>query len=801
MNRIAGGAVAAFTVLAAGARLAWPAAEPPEQEKAFQEQVRPYLKQYCAGCHNARVKTAGIAVDGFTDAASIAAHNGEWEKILRKLRTGEMPPTGLPRAPQEKTNSLVTWLGSELDRAAERNPDPGRVTVHRLNRAEYNNAVRDLLALDFRPADDFPADDSGYGFDNIADVLSLPPVLMEKYLRAAGKVSREALGRVKYDPVLDRLNAPRDVPQTGLISDAAPVSSRGGMEVERRFPVDAEYLFRLRVRGSPDPQAPDVLDIRLDGKLLQRVDINFPASDEDEDRRRFEFRLPLTAGRHTFLATFLRDDSKNETATLDFNANGTARRNQVGVDWVEIGGPFDPKPNPETPSRRAILTCTPGPGRTEDACAARILPRLARRAWRRPVTPEESTKLMNFYRMGRQDSGEYEGGIELGLKAILVSPNFLFRVEQDPAAAKPGSTYPLSSLELASRLSFFLWSSLPDETLLSLGERGELNKPEVFEAQIRRMLKDPKAHALTENFAGQWLHLRNLAAMKPDPEKFPGFNQGLRQDMTRETELFFEALLASDASVVDFLDAPFTFLNERLAKFYGIPNVEGRKFRRVELPDGSRGGVLTMASVLTVTSYPTRTSPVIRGKWVLENLLGAPPPPPPPDVPPLQEAGLGTTVSMRQQLEQHRANPSCAACHAKMDPIGFALENYDAIGHFRTKDGGFPIDSSGKLPSGSSFNNAAELKKILRDNPQEFVLCFTEKLMTYALGRGVERTDKPLIRAIARDAAQGNYQISSIVLGIANSAPFRMRRATQITSEGPPPPAKPASKEKPNAAE
>ncbi|MGC4053726.1 MAG: DUF1587 domain-containing protein [Paludibaculum sp.] len=401
MNRIAGGAVAAFTVLAAGARLAWPAAEPPEQEKAFQEQVRPYLKQYCAGCHNARVKTAGIAVDGFTDAASIAAHNGEWEKILRKLRTGEMPPTGLPRAPHEKTESLVTWLGAELDRAAERNPDPGRVTVHRLNRAEYNNAIRDLLALDFRPADDFPADDSGYGFDNIADVLSLPPVLMEKYLRAAGKVSREALGRVKYDPVLDRFNAPRDVPQNAIISDDAPVSSRGGMEVEHRFPVDAEYLFRLRVRGSPDAQAPDVLDIRLDGKLLQRVDINFVANDEDEERRRFEFRLPLTAGRHTLLATFLRDDSKNETATLDFNTNGTPRRNQVGVDWVEIGGPFEARPNPDTPSRHAVLTCTPGPGRTEDACAARILTRLARHAWRRPVTPEESARLMNFYRMGR----------------------------------------------------------------------------------------------------------------------------------------------------------------------------------------------------------------------------------------------------------------------------------------------------------------------------------------------------------------------------------------------------------------
>ncbi|WP_321476665.1 DUF1592 domain-containing protein [uncultured Paludibaculum sp.] len=801
MNRFAGGAITAFAILASGARLAWPAADPPEQDRVFQEQVRPFLKQYCAGCHNARVKTAGIAVDGFSDASSIAAHNGEWEKILRKLRTGEMPPTGLPRAPQGRTDSIVAWVGGELDRAAERNPDPGRVTVHRLNRAEYNNAVRDLLNLEFRPADDFPADDSGYGFDNVADVLSLPPVLMEKYLRAAGKVSREALGRVRYEPVLDRVNAPRDTPQSARISDDAPVSSRGGIEVQHRFPIDAEYLLRLRLRGSPDAKAPDLLDVSLDNKLLQRVEINFPASDDDEERRRFEFRLPLEAGRHTLLATFLRDDSKIETATLNFNTDGTARRNQVGVDWVEIGGPFDVKGPGDTPSRRAVLTCTPDATHSEESCAAGILTRLARRAWRRPVTVDESAKLISFYRMGRQDSGEFEGGIELGLKAILVSPHFLFRVEQDPATAKPGSAYQLTDLELASRLSFFLWSSIPDETLLGLAERGALSKPQVFEAQVRRMLKDPRAHALTENFAGQWLHLRNLAAMKPDPERFPSFSPALRQDMAREAELFFESLLQSDSSAVDFLDARFTFLNERLAKFYGVPNVVGRKFRRVELPDGSRGGVLTMASVLTVTSYPTRTSPVIRGKWVLENLLGAPPPPPPPDVPALQEAGLGTTVSMRQQLEQHRANPSCAACHAKMDPIGFALENYDAIGHYRVKDGGFPIDSSGTLPSGSSFNNAAELKKILRDNPREFVLCFTEKLMTYALGRGAERTDKPLIRAIVRESAKSNYQISSIVLGITNSAPFRMRRATEISRETPKRPNAPVSKEKANAAE
>lgn len=800
MNRFAGGAIAAFTVLAGGARLAWPAADAPQQAQVFQEQVRPFLKQYCAGCHNSRLKTAGVAVDTFTDAASIAAHNGDWEKILRKLRTGEMPPAGLPRAPQQTTNDIVDFVGRQLDQAAERHPDPGRVTLHRLNRAEYNNAVRDLLAVDFRPADDFPADDSGYGFDNIADVLSLPPVLMEKYLRAAGKVSREALGRVRHEPVLEHIAA-RNVSQNARISDDAPLASRGGLRIGHLCPADAEYLIRIRVKGVPDPVAPDFLDIQLDGKLLRRVELKFVTSDVDEEQRRFEFRLPLEAGRHTVLATFLRDDSKVEKPTLNYDPNGAPRRNQVGVDFIEIGGPFHITGPGNTPSRRAILTCAPGAALTEEACAGQILPRLARRAWRRPLTVAEQARLLTFFRMGRQDSGEFEGGIELGLKAILVSPYFLFRVEQDPPAAQPGSAHPISDVELASRLSFFLWSSIPDEPLLALAERGELHQPQVLDAQVRRMLKDPRAQALTGNFAGQWLHLRNLTAMKPDPERFPAYSPALRQDMAREAELFFEELLKTDSSAVDFLDARFTYLNERLAKFYGIPGVTGDRFRRVALTDGTRGGVLTMASVLTVTSYPTRTSPVIRGKWVLENLLGAPPPPPPPDVPPLQEAGIGQTVSMRQQLEQHRANPSCAACHAKMDPIGFALENYDAIGHYRQKDGGFPIDSSGRLPSGETFQNAAQLKQILRSHPQEFLLCFTEKLMTYALGRGVERTDKPLIRAIVRDAAASDYRISSLILGITHSAPFQMRRAAEISRQNPQRPDAPVSKEKANAAE
>ncbi len=763
-----------------------PAAADAERERIYQAQVRPFLKQYCSGCHNARVKTGGVAVDGFLTGDSIAGQNGTWERILRKLRTSEMPPAGLPRAPQPAVNDVIAFVGGELDRAAAAKPDPGRVTAHRLNRAEYNNAVRDLLAVDWRPADDFPADDSGYGFDNIADVLSLPPVLMEKYLSVAGKVSRQALGRARLAAVLDRYNAPRDRPQNERISEAAPVGSRGGIEVEHRFPADATYLLRARLRFTPDPKVPELLDFRVDGKLLKRAEVKFTASDEDEELRRFEIKVPVSAGRRKILLSFLRDDSKNENPSIEIAAGGKPRRNPIAVDWLEVGGPFDVTGPGDTPSRRAVLSCKPASAGGEEPCASSILTRLARRAWRRPVTAAETARLMRFYRMGRADSGEFEGGVELGLKSILVSPHFLFRVEREPAV-RTADVYPISDLELASRLSFFLWSSIPDETLLRLAERGALRRPEVLESQVRAMLLDPRASALTANFAGQWLHLRNLASMKPDPALFPEFDNDLREAMQRETELFFEAVAREDRSVLDFLDAPFTYLNQRLAAYYGVAGVEGRRLRRVNLPPGVRGGVLTMASVLTVTSYPTRTSSVIRGKWVLENLLGAPPPPPPPDIPALQESAVGKTMSMRQQVEQHRADPSCAACHAKMDPIGFALENYDAVGRWRTRDGGFAIDASGKLPSGESFQNAAELKRILRANPEEFVLCFTEKLLTYALGRGVERNDKPLVRAITRAAAGDGYKFSSIVLAIARSAPFQQRSAAEVslpTKEG-----------------
>ena len=553
------------------------------------------------------------------------------------------------------------------------------------------------------------------------------------------------------------------------------LASRGFAGIEYSFPADAEYLLRVRVRGAADRSAPALLDLYLDGRKVKRFEVAFTGNEEDEEQRRFETRVRVSGGRHALAAAFLRDDSINESPETSYSPSGAARRNLPEVDWFEIGGPFDVTGPGETESRKLILTCAPaGAG---EACAGSILARLARRAWRRPVTEAETARLLRLYRQGRQETGEFEGGIELALRGILVSPHFLFRVERTPAGVKPGETHALNAYEIASRLSFFLWSSIPDEALLAKAASGELLRPPVLEAEARRMLKDPRASALTANFAGQWLHLRNLDAIRPNPELFPQYDSRLRDAMRRETELFFEEIVQEDRSILDLISAPHTYLNESLAKFYGIPGVEGAHFRRVTLPDARRGGILTMASVLAVTSYPTRTSPVIRGKWVLENLLGAPPPPPPPDAPELDEKALGKTVSMREQLAAHRANPACAACHNRMDAIGFALENYDAIGRYRTHDGGFPIDASGELPSGGKFHDAADLKRIFRENPQEFVLCLTEKLLTYALGRGVERTDKPVVRAIARDLAARDYRFSELVLGIVRSAPFQLRRA------------------------
>ena len=753
-----------------------PGTPPVEQ---FSSSIRPYLTKNCQACHNAKNKTGGIAVDHLTSAATLTTDADAWEKILRKVKTGEMPPTGFPKPPAAASAKFTTWAETELDRLAAIRPDPGRVTVHRLNRAEYNNAVRDLLAIDFTPADDFPADDAGYGFDNIADVLSLPPLLMEKYLNAAGKVSRQALGLVKVSPALDRYSADKKRSQKVRVSDDLPFGTRGGVVLKHRFPADGEYLMRIRLSGQFDKSVPaPLLDLRLDGARLKLFETPVSMEEEEEEKRRFELRVPVTAGRHEVAATFLEETWKTEDALPKV----------LNVDFVEIGGPFNPKANLHSTSRERIFTCQ---AQTE-ACAQTILNGLARKAYRRPVATAESAALLRFFRMGRQDGGTFDAGVQLALKSMLVSPNFLFRMEHAGTPAKAGEV-PVESvtdLDLASRLSFFLWSSIPDDELLTVATQKKLHQPPVLRAQVKRMLADSKSRALVTNFAGQWLQLRNLSQIKPDPDKFPEFDNDLRESLGRETELFFEAVMREDRSVLDFLDGPFTYLNERLAKYYGIKGVEGSRFRRVALTGNERSGVLTQGSILTVSSYPTRTSPVIRGKWILENFLAAPPPPPPPNVPVLKTEEIGATASMRQQLEQHRADPACASCHARMDAIGFSLENYDAIGRWRTMDGKFPIDPSGTL-NGVQLNGAADLKALLRSRQDEFVGCLTEKLLTYGLGRGLERADKPVVRSISRSLARDDYRFSSLVMGIVESLPFQMRRVSTVSSV--PPAAKPVA--------
>ncbi len=737
----------------------------------FSSSIRPFLTRNCQGCHNAKNKTGGLAVDQLTSAATLTTDADAWEKIVRKVKTGEMPPVGFPKPTAAAATTFTHWAETELDRLATLRPDPGRVTIHRLNRTEYNNAVRDLLAVDFTPADDFPADDAGYGFDNIADVLSLPPLLMEKYLNAAGKVSRQALGLVKTTQALDKYTADKRRSQRARVSDELPFGTRGGLVVKHRFPVDGEYLVRIRLSGQFDKTLPaPLLDLRLDGTRIKLFATPISMEEEEEEKRRFEMRVPVTAGRHEVAVTFLEETWKTEDAPPKL----------LNVDFVEIGGPFNPKLNLNSPSRQRIFTCK----LQTDVCAQTIVTGLARRAYRRPVTATETLALMRFFRMGRQDSGTFDGGIQLATKSMLVSPNFLFRMESAGVPTKAGEVpvERVSDIDLASRLSFFLWSSIPDDELLTVATQKKLREPAVLRAQVKRMLADSKSRSLVSNFAGQWLHLRNLAQIKPDPDKFPEFDTELRESLGRETELFFDAVMRENRSVLDFLDGPFSYLNERLAKYYGIKGVEGTRFRRVALAGSERSGVLTQGSILTVSSYPTRTSPVIRGKWILENFLAAPPPPPPPNVPELKAEEIGSTASMRQQLELHRTNPACASCHARMDAIGFSLENYDAIGRWRTMDGKFPIDASGTL-NGVQLNGAADLKALLRGRQDEFVGCLTEKLLTYGLGRGLERADKPVVRSISRNLARDEYRFSSLVLGIVESLPFQMRRAATVSSK------------------
>ena len=727
------------------------------QAQSSGELLESTTDRYCVSCHNDRTRTAGLTLES-VDSDAVAAQAPVLEKVLHKLRAGEMPPTGRPGPDAATTANLVSWLEIQLDRVAADRPNPGAPAIHRLNRAEYGNAVRDLLGLDLDHARDLPADDSGYGFDNISDVLTVSPLHIEKYIAAARRVSRQAVGTL----------APR-----GTVDEAIgrlPPHERGGTLFHHYFAFDAEYVIRVRVRGRRAPGMPaPKLDVRVDGRRARLFDADFDGQEAEQGTRNFELRLPVSAGDHEIAAGFLTELAYSE-------AGGATDTNDFSVDYVLVEGPYDPTGVGDTASRRRIFVCRPPTVEDEAPCARRIMSSLARRAYRRPVTTADIDPLMGLFDIGRSDGATFEAGIEMALSGVLVSPNFLFRAPETPDGGQPGTVYALSDIDLASRLSFFLWSSIPDEELLQLAETGQLSDPGVRAEQVARMLADPKAASLVENFGGQWLHLRNVADWMPDPERFDEFDDSLRYAFQRETELFLGHLIRDDASVLDLIDADYTFLNERLAGFYGIDGVEGGYFRRVSLAGSARGGILTQGSVLMVTSYPTRTSPVLRGKWVLENLLGAPPPPPPADVPALADSAETSAGNLREALEQHRANPACAVCHARLDPIGFALENFDAVGTFRAEDDGVTVEASGVLPDGTVIDGPQGLRDVLLARRHEFVEALADRLLTYALGRGLESYDRPAVREIRRRAESVDYRFSALVEAVVDSVPFRLRR-------------------------
>ena len=750
-------------------------------------QQRAVLDRYCVVCHNEQALTAGLALDRL-DIEQVSEGAPVWEKVLRKLQGRAMPPAGMPRPDEATYDSLANYLEGELD-GAERNP--GRPVLHRLNRAEYTNAIRDLLDLEIDGAALLPADDSGYGFDNIGDVLSVSPMLLERYMSAARKITRLAIGSHTGRPDSQTYDVSRFLGQEDRTSDDLPFASRGGIAVRHFFPLDGDYLIKVRLKRNYSGQSvlgiaeQHQLDIQLDRQQMghftvggaDRNSSGYSAVEEVAPDAHLEVRIPVTAGPHLVGVSFLKEVWVREQMILPTFTS--VEREEAGVGSVTIVGPDNPQGPGETPSRSKIFVCRPTSSQDEEACAGKIISTLARLAYRRPIADDEVPNLLIPYHAGRSEDG-FEAGIELALQRILVSPEFLFRIEQDPENLEPGTPYPISDLELASRLSFFLWSSIPDAPLLDVAVNGQLKDSTVLETQVGRMLRDPRSKALVSNFAGQWLFLRNIASVAPDLGEFPEFDENLREALQRETELFFESMLQEDRSVVELLDADYTFLNERLARHYGIPNVYGNHFRRVALEHEERKGLLGKGSILTATSYANRTSPVLRGKWVLDNVLGTPPPPPPPNVPELEEATRdGQPRTMRERMEEHRANPACAACHARMDPLGFALENFDAIGGWRATEAGTPIDSSGVLPDGTQFEGAAGLREVLLSRREEFVRNVTEKLLTYALGRGTEYYDAPAVRSIMRGAGHSDYRWSSLIVGIVKSTPFQMRRSEE----------------------
>jgi hypothetical protein len=770
---------------------------------------KPVIQRYCLTCHNQQAKAAGLTLDT-ADLATPSANADLWEKAIRTLRNRTMPPPGSPRPDEATFERFAESLERSIDAAASAHPNPGHIpSLHRLNRAEYVNAIRDLLAIDV-DEQQLPPDDSGFGFDNIADVLSVSPMLMERYLSAALKISRVAVGDPSIKPTLETFNVGKYVRQDERLSESSPFASRGGLVIHYYFPVDADYVAKIffdriydnsRIRGFGEPNR---LEVRLNGVKIKDLTIGGAAppqgSNDDpalssEDTLRginidgLEVRFAARAGPADLAVTFVKKAAEPEgmlrpayaITSYEYAADIAG---PAGIRTVELLGPYDVKGSGNSPSRQRLFVCRPSNTRSEAACAQQILSTFTRRAYRRPVSEIDLRPLIDAFKQRRR-KGAFDAGIAAAVRLVLVSPDFLFRIEEDPNTAKPGVPYRISDVELASRLSFFLWSSIPDDQLLDAAVKGQLSKPDVLTKQVERMLRDPRASALVKNFAGQWLYLRNIRLSAIDPSVFPDFDDNLRAALARELELFLDSQILEDHGIPELLTADYTFLNERLAKHYSIPGVYGDRFRRVTLTDDYRKGLLGKGGLLMVTSYPNRTSPVKRGKFLLESLLGTPPPPAPPDAPALNEVAAGDKPrTMRERMETHRVNPGCASCHRLMDPLGFALDNFDAVGRWRTTDGGVPIDTSGVLADRTAVDGPATLRAALLSHRERFAQTVSEKLLTYALGRGVDWHDGPAVRQIVRSAALTEYRWSAIILGIVRSPPFQMRMPPETSAPG-----------------
>jgi len=756
----------------------------PSTANAFdRKQLQQFVESHCLGCHDQVNKKGGLAFAEPIDAGFVR-DSELWEKVVRKLSARQMPPPGAPRPNQQEYNAVVTWLESSLDTAAAAHPRPGRTdSLRRLNRTEYRNSIRELLALDVDVSALLPADESSHGFDNVT-VTDLTPTLLNRYLSAAQKISRLAIGRGLRSPGGDTIRIRPDVTQDTHL-EGSPLGTRGGTSFVYTFPRDGEYelqihLMRDRNDDIESLREPHDLEVALDRERIELVTIKPQKGRSDNPQgSKFNVRFKTTAGPHKLSVAFLKKPSSLlETDRQPLNVHFNFYRHpRIGpaVYEVTVIGPFSSSDDGTSPGRQRVFLCEPDGKEGEEACARLILSDLTRRAYRRPITDDDLKTPMALYRQGRSEGG-FDAGIEIALVSVLINPNFLFRIEREPHDLPSGAPYRISGLELASRLSYFLWSSAPDADLLALAESGALAKPEVLETQVRRLLADERSQSLVGNFAGQWLYLRNLEAVTPDMRLFPDIDDNLRQAFRQETELFVESILREDRSLLNLIKADYTFLNERLAKHYGIPHVYGSRFRRVKLDaESHRGGLLRQGSILAVTSYATRTSPVLRGHWVLKNLIGAEPPPPPPDVPALAEKTILGNLSVRERLQQHRERPACAGCHNQMDPIGFALESFDAVGRWRETEAEAPLDVAGSLLGGTEFKGVSGLEQALLEHPDLVARTLSEKLMTFALGRGIVPNDAPAIRKIVRQARDDNYRFSKLILGIAESIPFQMR--------------------------